>query len=125
MKKDIKTVDEYFAEFPATIQYRLEEIRKLIKKMAPEADESIAYGMPAYKLHKKPLIYFGAFEKHIGFYATPNTHEKFKQELSVYKQGKGSVQFPYDKPLPAKLIAKMVAYKADELNAILTDKKQN
>lgn len=117
MKKDIKTVDEYFPDFPAAIQHRLEEMRTIIKKIVPKAEESIAYGMPAYKLNKKPLVYFGAFQKHIGFYATPDTHEKFKQELSVYKQGKGSVQFPHDKPLPAKLISKMVAYKAGESEA--------
>ncbi len=74
----------------------------------------MAYGMVAYKLNKKTLVYFGGFDKHIGFYATPSGHEKFAAELSVYKQGKGSVQFPLNKPLPLKLIAGIVRFRVDE-----------
>lgn len=114
MKKEPETVDEYISNFPQEIQVRLEKIRNIIKKFAPEALESIAYGIPAYKLNKKPLVYFGGFTKHIGFYATPTGHEKFKKELAVYKQGKGSVQFPLNDPLPEKLISKMVSYKVAE-----------
>src|SRR5687767_3576220 len=94
------TVDEYIAEFPKSTQKILKEIRQIIKAHAPGAQESISYGMPGYKLNGKPLIYFAAYEKHIGFYATPSGHEAFAKELSRYKQGKGSVQFPIDQPIP-------------------------
>lgn len=116
MKKETKTVDDYIASFPAQTQKRLKAIRREILKGAPKAIESIAYGMPAYKTNKKPLVYFGAFAEHIGFYATPTGHEKFKQQLSKYKQGKGSVQFPLDQPLPIDLIAEIVKFRVAENN---------
>lgn len=101
----------YIAAFPAGTQRRLKAIRSLIKKVAKEAVEQISYGMPAYKLNGKPLVYFAAYEKHIGLYATPQTHEAFKKELANYKQGKGSVQFPLDEDLPLNLIEAMLRFK--------------
>ena len=89
--KIVKTVDDYIAGFEPAIQQRLAQLRQTIKKAAPDAEELIAYMMPAYKLNG-PLVYFAGYKNHIGFYATPNGHEAFKKELSVYKQGKGSVQ---------------------------------
>jgi len=70
--------------------------------------------MPAYKINKKPLVYFGGFAKHIGFYATPTGHEKFRKQLSIYKQGKGSVRFPLDKPIPCDLIERIVKFRVKE-----------
>lgn len=70
--------------------------------------------MPAYKLNGKPLVYFAAFKNHIGFYATPSGHSEFTMELSKYKQGKGSVQFPLDKPLPSGLITKIAKFRVKE-----------
>jgi len=113
--KTFKTVDEYISKAPSSVQDILRRIRQIIKTMAPDAVESISYGMPAYKLNGKPLVYFAAFEHHIGFYATPETHESFAKELSKYKQGKGSVQFPLDQPMPYDLIEKMTVYKASLL----------
>ena len=92
--KSFATVDEYIASFSKETQQLLKQMRSAIKAAAPKADESISYGMPAYKYLNKPLVYFGGYEKHIGFYATPTGHAAFKKELSKYKQGKGSVQFP-------------------------------
>jgi uncharacterized protein YdhG (YjbR/CyaY superfamily) len=112
-----KTVDEYIQSFPTDVQNLLKKIRETIKTHAPNATESIAYGMPAYKLNGKPLVYFAGFKKHIGFYATPTGHDEFEKELSVYKQGKGSVQFPLDKPIPYDLIKKMVAFRVKEISA--------
>lgn len=86
-------------------------MRHLIRKNAPEAVESISYGMPGYKLNKKPLVYFAGHANHIGFYATPVGHEAFALELSGYKTGKGSVQFPIDQPLPTELIERMVRFR--------------
>jgi uncharacterized protein YdhG (YjbR/CyaY superfamily) len=111
MSLEFLTVDDYIASFPKDTRERLNSIRKLIKSIAPEAEECIAYGMPAYKLNKKPLVYFGGYEKHIGFYATPTGHEHFKSRLSAYKQGKGSVQFPLNMPLPLDLIAEIVKFR--------------
>tara|TARA_B100000949_G_C14030442_1_gene345209 strand:- start:82 stop:450 length:369 start_codon:yes stop_codon:yes gene_type:complete len=110
------TVSEYITEFPEPVQEKMKLIRRLIKKAAPEATEGISYHMPAYKLNRKPLVYFGGFANHIGFYATPVTHEHFKDQLSGYKIGKGSVQFPHSEPLPEQLILAMIQFKASELS---------
>lgn len=117
MKDAIETVDEYIQSFPKKTQVHLKAIRKIIKANAPEAIEQIAYKMPAFKLNKKPLVYFAGYEKHIGLYATPNGHAKFKKELSIYKQGKGSVQFPIDQAMPLDLIKKIVAFRVVETSA--------
>lgn len=116
VKNDFETVDEYIQSFPKKTQVQLKSIRAVIKSIAPEASEQISYCMPAYKVNKKPLVYFGGYEKHIGFYATPNTHIKFSKQLSKYKQGKGSVQFPIDAPLPIELITKMIQFKLKSLS---------
>jgi len=115
MNKEIQTVEEYISGFPAETRVKLEIMRQTIINSAPDATESISYGMPAYKLNKKPVVYFGGFAQHIGFYATPNGHQQFKKELSVYKQGKGSVQFPLSQPLPVDLIAEIVIFRVSEL----------
>lgn len=117
MKDAIETVDEYIQSFPKKAQVHLKAIRKIIKSTAPEALEQIAYKMPAYKLNKKPLVYFAGYKNHIGFYATPSGHTKFEKVLSKYKQGKGSVQFPMDEPMPIDLIKKIVAFRVAETNA--------
>jgi len=114
MKVDYRSVDEYISTFPKDIQVLLSKVRATIIKKAPKAVESISYGMPAYKTNGKPLVYFAAFKKHIGFYATPNGHSKFANELAQYKQGKGSVQFPIDKPIPFDLIGQIVEFKVKE-----------
>jgi uncharacterized protein YdhG (YjbR/CyaY superfamily) len=108
------TVDEYIAAFPVPTQAMLRQMRAIIKKNAPEAEEGIGYGMPAYKLYKRPLVYFAGYENHIGFYATPTGQEAFKVALSKYKQGKGSVQFPSDEKLPEKLITDIVKFRVQE-----------
>lgn len=106
-----KNVDEYIATFPMEIREILEEVRTIILETAPEAQELISYGMPGYKLKGQPLVYFAGYKKHIGFYATPTGHEAFKDRLAGYKQGKGSVQFPIDEPMPAELIADIVRFR--------------
>lgn len=115
-KKAFQSVNEYIESFPSDIQERLVAVRNAIKLTSPSAIESISYGMPAYKYKGKPLVYFAAFTKHIGFYATPNGHAAFAKELSSYKQGRGSVQFPLNKQLPIELIIRMVEFKVKEYN---------
>lgn len=114
MNKSTKTVNEYIGSFPHETQKILQKIRKIIQKSAPESIESIGYRMPAYKLSGKPLVYFAAFKNHIGFYATPNGHAAFAEELSKYKQGKGSVQFPIDEPMPFELIERIVKFRVGQ-----------
>lgn len=111
----IESIDGYIIGFPDEIRERLLQIRELIKKHAPNATESMTYGIPSYKVGGRPLVYFGGYKKHIGFYATPSGHEMFKKQLSEYKQGKGSVQFPHEKPLPLMLIEEIVKYRLSEI----------
>lgn len=110
----VKTVEEYIANFPEATRKILEQVRSTIKETAPQAEESISYAMPAYKLNGKPLVYFAGYKTHIGFYATPTGHEAFEKELSVYKQGKGSVQFPINEPMPLDLIARITKFRVEE-----------
>lgn len=105
--------DDYANRFPPDVRERLEQMRATIRKAAPDAEETISYAMPAFKLNG-PLVYFAAFAKHIGFYATPTGHEEFKEDLARYRSGKGSVQFPLDGPLPLKLITRIVKFRVAE-----------
>lgn len=114
MKTDFESVDEYIKSFPQAMQLLLENIRLIIIKNAPKAIESISYGMPAYKTFGKPLVYFAGFKNHIGFYATPTGHAAFTEALSKYKQGKGSVQFPINQPIPYNLIEKIILFRVEE-----------
>ncbi len=107
------TIDEYIAGFPPDVQQILQKIRRTIRKAAPGAAETIKYRMPTFTLNGN-LVYFAAFKKHIGFYPIPTGIEAFKKELSVYEQGRGSVQFPLDKPVPYALISKIVKFRVKE-----------
>jgi uncharacterized protein YdhG (YjbR/CyaY superfamily) len=106
-------IDEYIATFPPETQGLLEQVRKAIREAAPEAEETIGYAMPAFNLNGN-LVYFAGYKHHIGFYAIPNGHEAFKDDLSVYKTGKGSVQFPLNQPMPLDLIKRIVAFRVKE-----------
>lgn len=107
-----ENIDQYFAGFDSEVQKRLKTIRKLVHDTLPEAVESISYQMPAFKYNGKILVYFAAFKNHIGFYATPESNLAFKEELSEYKTTKGTVQLPYDKPVPIELLRKIILFKA-------------
>jgi uncharacterized protein YdhG (YjbR/CyaY superfamily) len=109
----IENVDEYILQFPQNIQTSLNKLRQTIKAAAPKAEEIISYSMPAYK-YLGILVYFAGYKNHIGFYATATGHAAFKKELSGYKSGKGSVQFPIDKTLPFSLISKIVKFRVKQ-----------
>jgi uncharacterized protein YdhG (YjbR/CyaY superfamily) len=115
MKHKPSNIDEYIAGFPKEIQAILEQVRATVKQAAPDAEEAISYGIPTFRLHKTYLVYFAGFKNHIGFYATPTGHEAFQEELSAYKQGKGSVQFPLDQPMPLDLIIKIVEFRIEQV----------
>ena len=114
-QSEFKNVDEYILMFPENVKQLLFEIRYVIRQNVPEAVEGIAYKMPGYKYLGKPLVYFAGYQHHVGLYATPTAQAAFQKELNAYKQGKGSIQFPLDKPLPTDLIISIVKYKAKEL----------
>lgn len=104
-------IDDYIAGFPKPTQKFLEQVRLTIKKAAPGAKETISYGIPAFSFKDHYLIYFAAYKNHIGLYPAPRGNEAFKKELSGYKGGKGTVQFPLDKPMPLNLITKIVKFR--------------
>lgn len=112
--KKAKNIDEYISAFPKDVQNILELIRSTIKKAAPAAQETISYSIPTFTLNGIYLVYFAAYKNHIGFYATPTGHTAFVNELAKYKQGKGSVQFPLNKPMPVSLITKIVKFRIKE-----------
>jgi len=113
--KNYKNTEEYILQFPKDVQIILKKIRETVLKTAPNAIESISYGMPAFKLLGKPLVYFAGYKNHVGFYALPSGNEAFQKELANYKTGKGSIQFPLDKEMPWKLIEEIVKFRAKEI----------
>lgn len=112
-KIKFKTTDEYILQFPLEIQEILNTLRKVIQDAAPDAKEKISYNMPAFVLHGN-LVYFAAYKNHIGFYPTSSGIHAFQDKIMGYKSSKGAVQFPLDKPLPYKLISKIVKFRVDE-----------
>lgn len=116
MKQELissSNVDEYISRFPSDVQKTLEKIRTTIRKAAPKAEETISYQIPAYKRNGKILIYFAGFTKHISVYPAPRQAREFKKELSAYKGGKGTVQFPLDRRIPYDLITRIVRFRSD------------
>jgi uncharacterized protein YdhG (YjbR/CyaY superfamily) len=106
-------IDEYIAGFPPDVQAILEQIRETIKTAAPDAQETISYAMPTFKLRGN-LVHFAAYKKHIGFYPTPSGTEHFQQQIAGYKAAKGSIQFPLDQSIPYALIAEIVKFRVQE-----------
>jgi uncharacterized protein YdhG (YjbR/CyaY superfamily) len=107
------TIDEYIASFPREVQLRLDRIRTVIRKAAPEAEEKISYRIPTFAL-KGNLVHFGGFKSHVGFYPGASGIANFKTELAAYESARGSVQFPFDEPLPVSLIARIVKFRVKE-----------
>ena len=112
-KKVTSTIDEHIAQFPEDIQKKLQQIRELVKSLAPGATETIAYGIPTFRLNGN-LVYFAGYAQHIGFYPGSEAIEVFKQDLAGYKTSKGTIQFPLDQPLPLELIRKITLYRVQK-----------
>ena len=108
-----KTIDDYIAGFSDDLQEILQKIRMTIREAAPDAEETISYQMPAFKL-KGILVYFAAFKKHIGLYPPVTGDEKLMSEVSVYAGPKGNLRFPLDKPIPYALIGEIVKVRVKE-----------
>lgn len=116
-----KDIEEYHSKQPLSIREKLEILRQTIKQTAPDALETISYGMPAFKL-KRILVYYAFNKEYIGFYPTPSPILHFKKELEEYKTSKGAIQFPIDKPLPLSLIKKIVNFRISEESQNTNDK---
>lgn len=128
MKKIIKNsaskdVDSYIASAPKETKPLLLQIRDVIQKFAPEAQENISYQMPGYKLDGKPLFYFAYFKNHIGLYALSGTFfDAYKKDLANYETAKGTIRFPLDKPLPLTLIKKLIQEKVKLIKKVTKGK---
>lgn len=120
MKKSVPTsVDEYIASQPETMRPKLEQVRAAIRKAVPEALEGIGYGLPGYKLHRKPLLYFGCFKEHYSLFAASGTFfASLENELKGYDLRKGTVHFPLNKPVPVKLISRIAKLRAARIPAV-------
>jgi uncharacterized protein YdhG (YjbR/CyaY superfamily) len=113
-REKFETVDQYISTFPESVQAILQEIRKVMKENAPEAEELISYQIPAFKYHGM-LIYYSAYQKHVSVSTAPfAVFEVFKNELSAYKRSKSTVQFPLNQPVPYKLIGEMTKFRVKE-----------
>ena len=111
-----RDIDEYTARYPKETQKHLEQIRTTIKDTVPDAEEKISYGIPAFNLNGKYLVYFAGYKNHFGLYPVPVGNELFEKEFSAYKtSGKGAIQFPLDKQMPLKLIVKIVKFLAKKM----------
>lgn len=113
MKNSPQTVEEYLENFPLEQQEIGKRIRKLIQEIAPDATESISYGMPAYKLNG-PLVYFGLMKQHLGVYATGTSMPEFDAALEKYKRSKGAIQFQYKEEIPYDLIKQIVEFRVKQ-----------
>jgi uncharacterized protein YdhG (YjbR/CyaY superfamily) len=111
---ETKSIDKYISNFPKDIQAAFEKLRQVIKKSAPDSEETINYGIATFKLNGN-LVHFGAFKNYIGFYPTPSAIEAFKEELLPYETSKGAIKFPIDKPIPFGLIERIVKFRVNEV----------
>ena len=122
-KVSFSSIDEYIASFPKDVQKIMERLRSTIKAAAPKAEEKISYQMPTFTLNGTYLVYFAGWKTHIAFYGAPRGNAEFKEDLSAYETGQGTLKFPLDKPIPLKLITKIVKFRVIE-NRKRTDKKK-
>jgi len=112
-KEGITAIDRYIRTFPLDTQKKLRELRNIIRRQAPQAQERVSYRMPAFFLNG-PLVYFAGYAKHIGLYPLASGVRFFEKRLSAYKHSKGSIQFPLGEPLPKVLIKEIVAFRVRE-----------
>ena len=122
-KAKFGSIDEYIATFPKDVQKTMQELREVIKTAAPEVGEKISYNMPTFTLNGKYLVYFAGWKNHIAFYGAPRENAEFEEDLSAYEAGAGTLQFPYNKPMPFDLIAKIVKFRVAENLKKADDKK--
>ena len=122
-KAGFTSIDEYIGTFPEEAQKIMDKLRATIKAAAPGVEEAISYNMPTFNLNGKYLVYFAGWKTHIAFYGAPRGNAEFKEDLSAYETGAGTLKFPLEKPMPLNLITKIVKFKVAE-NLKRTDKKK-
>jgi uncharacterized protein YdhG (YjbR/CyaY superfamily) len=110
-------IEKHIESFPNNIQVLLKKLRETIIKASLGGEELISYKMPANKM-QNVLVWYAAYKNHVGLYPKSSPIEFFKNELSVYKTSKAAIQFPIDKPLPIKLITKIVQFRLEEVAKI-------
>lgn len=110
-----QTIDSYIMSFPEGVGRIMEKIRRLVLLVAPEALETIGYGIPTFKIGGRNFVHFAGYKKHIGLYPTPSVIEAFQEELTPYKTSKGAIQFPIDAPIPYDLIQRIVLYRHNQM----------
>lgn len=115
MRDQPATIDEYIASFPPDIREKLQGIRAVIRKAAPDAEEAIRYGIPTFRQDGNNLVHFAAFKDHLSFFPTPSGVAEFREELSAYKLSKGTIQLPLDKPVPYDLVERISRFRAGEI----------
>ena len=111
--KKFQTIDEYMSALPQPARDAAARLRQAIRQAAPQAEETISYNMPAYKLDGI-LVWFAGFKHHLGFYPKASAIATFTAELAAYKTSKGAIQFPLDRPLPIGLVKKLVKFRVNE-----------
>jgi len=122
-KASFTSIDEYIATFPEDVQRIMKQLRKTIKAVAPGVEEAISYNMPTFNLNGRYLVYFSGWKTHIAFYGAPRGNAEFKEDMSAYETGAGTLKFPLAEPLPFDLITKIVKFRATE-NLKRTDTKK-
>lgn len=110
---DAQRIEAYIAAFPPEVEKRLRTMRETIRRAVPDAEERFAYQMPGFRLGR-PLLYYGAFQKHVSLFGATGSLREQMPELTAHKGGKGTIQFPHDEPLPVKLIEKVAKVRASE-----------
>ncbi|WP_126974138.1 iron chaperone [Gynurincola endophyticus] len=116
-KTDYQSIDQYHEAFSGDISQRLQTVRELVHRIAPEAEEVISYQIPAFKIGKKFLIYYCAFEKHLSV-SNPWSDallKAFEKELAMFKTSKSVIQFPHNKELPVEFIERIIAFRKKEV----------
>ena len=114
MRDQFATIDAYLAAFPPDVQEKLQGIRAVIRRAAPDAEEAIRYGIPTFRQNGSNLVHFAAFKDHLSFFPTASGVAEFQKELSPYHLSKGTIQFPLDKPVPYDLVERIVRFRVAE-----------
>ena len=109
MASHYATIDEYIASFPSEVQTLLQELRRAIRRAAPQTEEAISYQIPVFRSNGRYLVYFGAWKHHIGLYPVPELDEGLERELAPYRAAKATLRFPLRKPIPYELVGRVVA----------------
>jgi uncharacterized protein YdhG (YjbR/CyaY superfamily) len=123
-----RTIDDYIARFPPDVRRMLQQVRRTIRKAAPDAEETIKYQIPTFTLNGTNLVSFAGYKNHIGFYPAPGGVEEFKKDLAPYLAAKATARFPLDEPIPVRLIDRMVKFRirktADRVKARSTQRRR-